>query len=341
MSLILKCLGGAMMIASALPMARGIFVLLPLAFALILSGFWVATPSPAMIPLEYDEHIKAQVETPYHHIFVTDRGSGSRYLRFNRFIESQIGLLPPDYPGRSEYTKYFHLVPAFTGPLRRVCFIGAGGGIGPREFLKGYPGIVIDCVDIDPAVLDICRDYFFVPRDNPALRMVAMDGRMFLRRKGEPYDAVVLDAFTIGGRIPFHLTTLEFFRELRERLGKDGLLLMNVIGALEGPKSAITRAVHRTMAEAFGDGPAETHVFAFDVHKNWSGGLTDSRNVIFVATRAPGDPAAAARRAAELVAAKSLREDVPDFFGNRIEKTADPAALLLTDDYAPVETLPF
>ena len=347
MSPILKILGAAMMAASALTLGTGLRAAIPVAACLLVTGAWASAPVPPVITLRYGELIRYEAETPYHHLFVTDDSSGSRYLRFNRYVESQIGP-GPDYTGRSEYTKYFHLAPAFVWPMKRVCFIGAGGGIGPREFLQSYPGVKIDCVDIDPEVLRVCQEYFHVPRNHADLRMIEADGRMFVRRKAEgPWDAVLLDAFTIGGRIPFHLATREYFREVRDRLAPGGILLMNVISGIDGPKGEMFRAVHRTMAEAFGDLPAAAgaaadaprHVYAFDVHR-WSG-TGETRNVIFVAARDAVPLGDVARRAGELAGAGKLREEVQAQLKGRIDKLPDPGAVLLTDEHAPVETMPF
>jgi spermidine synthase len=346
MSVILKILGTAMLVASALTLGTGLRVLMPTAVCLFISYAWFLFPVPAAFSLSYGELIRYEASTPYHHLYVIDDSNGSRYLRFDRYTESQIGPAP-GYEGRSAYTKYFHLAPAFAWPLKRVCFIGAGGGIGPREFLQSYPGVKVDCVDIDPEVLRVCQEYFHVPKDHPDLRMIEADGRMFVRRKAEgPWDAVLLDAFTIGGRIPFHLVTKEYFGEIRSRLAPGGILLMNVISAIEGRRAEMFRAVHRTMAEAFGDLPAPAgaaadgprHVFAFDVH-HWSR-TTETRNVIFVAARDPLLFETALRRATELTGEGRFREEVQGQLKSRIGQAPDPAAILLTDEHAPVETMP-
>lgn len=352
-STILKLLGGAMAVSSALMLAMGLRAALPAACALVAASLGAATPPPPP-PTDVvgpNDVLVFEAETPYHQIFVVD-GEGVRYLKFNHFTESSI-YLRPDYPPHSEYTKYFHVAPAFTPRLRRVCFIGAGGGIGPREFLSEYPGVQVDCVDIDPVVLRVCQDYFSVPRGERALSMIPADGRRFLERPGAAYDAIILDAFTIGGRIPFHLTTLEFFRAARARLAPEGVFLMNVNSALAGPKSGIYRAVHRTLAEAFTEGPAPTggasppaeagtaprRVFAIDVFAGYPEATT--RNVIFVATRATADWAAAVKRAGDLVDANKLRGSVMGYLDRRILDEPDARAPLLTDDYAPIETMPF
>ena len=77
------------------------------------------------------------------------------------------------------------------------------------------------------------------------------DGRRYLaRRIDERWDAIGIDAF-FSDSIPFHLTTLEFLELVRDRLEPGGVVVTNVIGALEGPDSKLFRALYRTYASVF------------------------------------------------------------------------------------------
>jgi hypothetical protein len=51
---------------------------------------------------------------------------------------------------------------------------------------------------------------------------------MFLRRSRASYDWILLDAFDRAAQIPVHLTTREFFALLRERLAEGGVMLTNL-----------------------------------------------------------------------------------------------------------------
>jgi len=192
-------------------------------------------------------------------------------------------------------------------------------------------------VDIDPKVLDLAHRYFFLDR-TPQIRTVAEDGRMFVRKSRDQYDCVVLDAFTIGGRIPFHLVTREFLALCRQRMTAHGVLVMNLNSAVRGPSARIFQSMYRTMASVF----PNTYVFAVD-HRQW--GLERSMNVILVATQdkarlSPEQWAARARRYRSncYVTGDRVRQmagdllvDLPDLRG----------APLFSDDYAPIETMPF
>ena len=54
-----------------------------------------------------------------------------------------------------------------------------------------------------------------------------MDGRLFLKQNTEKYDVIILDAYALD-RIPFHLTTSEFFSLVKQNLAPDGVMAMNL-----------------------------------------------------------------------------------------------------------------
>jgi spermidine synthase len=278
-----------------------------------------------------------EAETPYQHIAVIDnRFRPSREMRFDRYVESMIELRPP-YRALADYTDYFHLALLLKPGIERSVFIGAGGAIGPRAFRMHNEQMEIDVVDIDPKVLQIAREHFFL-EDDPKIRSIAQDGRMFLRTADQTYDCIVLDAFTIGGRIPFHLVTREFLELCRERMSEDGVFVMNINSALEGPHSPIFRSMHATLGAVF----ANCYVFVKD-HSVVS--REQSTNIVLVAakdaTRVSADEwleRADKHQSNSYVQRERLRYAVSDLIVDVPDTTK---ATLFTDDYAPIETMSF
>ena len=76
-----------------------------------------------------------------------------------------------------------------------------------------------------------------------------MDGRAYLLRHGEAFDAIVLDAYADTTTMPAHLATREFFALARSRLAQDGVLYVNLIVA-PGPDRLSTR-IDRTLRAVF------------------------------------------------------------------------------------------
>jgi spermidine synthase len=60
----------------------------------------------------------------------------------------------------------------------------------------------------------------------PNLRAIADDGRNFMQTRAGKYDVIAIDAYR-QPYIPFHLTTVEFFRAAREHLTPRGVVAVN------------------------------------------------------------------------------------------------------------------
>ncbi len=312
------------------------------ALALAAFGLYFIGASHAALPPELkNAELVAEVNTPYHHISVVDydgRAGRARQLRFDRFTESEIELTPP-YRGLTEYTNFFHLAFLPQPKIERALFIGAGGGVGPRSFHLHNPQMEIDVVDIDAAVLQAAYDYFYLDRI-PQITTAAADGRTFVR--GVPaghYDCIILDAFTIGGRIPFHLATQEFFELCRDRRAPGGVFVMNINSALEGPRSGIYHSMFKTVEAAF---PGNTHAFAYG---RTFVPPTTSTNIILVGVNS-AEPISPQRwiemadryQSASYVGPERMRRMV----GELVIPSPDMSgAALFTDDFAPIETMSF
>lgn len=282
--------------------------------------------------------VKRDVDTPYHHITVIDNAvKNFRELRFDRYTESKITLTPP-HRSLSAYTNYFHLAFLVAPEIRRTLFIGAGGGVGPRTFHMHNPTMAIDVVDIDAKVLEIARTDFYL-EDSPNIKTIAADGRSFVREApASHYDAIVLDAFTIGGRIPFHLVTREFFALCRDRLTPGGAFVMNINSAVRGPSAKIFESMYKTLKGVF----PQTHVFVVYSRQLPS---TASTNIILVA--ANGDAKLSRQDWLERASAYQSdsyvgRPDVESMLEDLMVVAPDVNdAAVFTDDYAPIETMSF
>ena len=97
-----------------------------------------------------------------------------------------------------------------------------------------FPDAVIDVVEIDRAVYNVAKEYFFF-EENDNMQVSIRDAREFVKRagmQGLKYDYIVLDAFT-GDYIPEHLLTREFLLEVQEIMSPDGVLVANTFSTSE------------------------------------------------------------------------------------------------------------
>jgi predicted membrane-bound spermidine synthase/predicted Zn-dependent protease len=108
---------------------------------------------------------------------------------------------------------------------RRVLIIGFGGGM-TASAVSRFPGVErIDCVEIEPAVLQAAakleRLHRGVIRD-PRLRIYFDDARNFLQTSGERYDLIISEPSNPWIAGIASLYTKEFFQIVRERLAPGG-----------------------------------------------------------------------------------------------------------------------
>jgi len=268
-------------------------------------------------------------DTPYHHILVVDEG-GYRYLRSDNLWHSRMSLSDPASGGLA-YTDYFDLALAFNPNLRKVLMIGLGGGTGVKRFLRDYGEMTIESVEIDPAIVEIARQYFGVT-EGPRHRIRVQDGRIFLARSKERYDLIILDAY-YADSLPFYLTTKEFFALAAEHLNPGGVFFNNLVGPLEGPKNKLFRSIYRTLEGAFG------RVYVFPVWETASPGRPMNLELVAVKNKAPSKEELVAR--ARQLEGKMVRDNqlARRAAGMYTKPVATSDVPLLTDDYAPVDAL--
>jgi len=243
-------------------------------------------PAPSAIQLDDDESLIFETDSPYQHIGVVLRpwtyGGGEQWslqLRFDKYIESEILLASGDpdnlrprepYESGAKYTDTLHLPFIFNPDARRVLIVGGGGGVVPTIFARDYPQLQrIDVVEIDPDVVEVSERYFGFRPDGRRIKVTVMDGRVYLRETDQTYDIIILDAFT-GGRPPFHLLTRECLESARRRLSDRGVLHINIISALEGPRSPLFWALLKTMVAVFGR--QSVYVFPKWYDQRWGSG---------------------------------------------------------------------
>jgi hypothetical protein len=164
-------------------------------------------------------------------------------------------------------------------------------------------------------------------------RVFVKDARLFLRSTTEQYDIIWLDVFA-RHLIPFHLTTQEFFAEVRAHLRPNGVLAVNLASSGDGPDRQRAYAVVETLRAVF------PLIESLGVKGPWRTPQPGAENLIFFA----GTPVASMRQPAfsvrlnDLIAQRRMPVEVPSLLaaGRRSDW---PRGIVLTDDYVPYDLL--
>jgi spermidine synthase len=190
-------------------------------------------------------------ESAYNYIQVVQIGSATELIlnegqAVHSVYDSQTNLT-------HGYWDYLLLADAFrpaqdapTAP-RSVAFLGLAAGTSARQYRLAFGDQVdITGVEIDPEILAAGHRYFHL--DDARAHEVVADARYWLDTQASHYDVMVLDAYR-QPYIPFHLTTSEFFQQVKAHLNPGGALAVNV--GRTATDYRLVSALASTMAAVF------------------------------------------------------------------------------------------
>lgn len=311
--------------------------LLPLGLALLalVAALALALFDPGSVRAHWDREedgpILYEDESLYNYILVRAWGS-EHHLKLNEGVGLHSVYHPDSLLSRGIWD-YFLLAPLFRsqgipGPGERVLVVGLAAGTAPSLYTAVYGPVEIVGVELDPQIIEVGRRYFKM--DRPNLTTVAADGRRWLRAqpRDAAFDILLVDAYR-PPYIPFHLTTVEFFRLARAHMSDRSVLAINV--GRSATEFALVDALAATLAEVF------PSVLIIDE----PGPADDLGNSLVIAAMQPGARAAFAANIATLP--PSLPHEFRRFAADsaaRVREASPPAGTpVLTDDRAPVEQI--
>jgi predicted membrane-bound spermidine synthase len=196
--------------------------------------------------------------------------SAYNYIQVARWGEANVLLLNEGqgihsmyYPDAPEFIEtggtwdYYLAAPFFNAPphtpdeVDSLAMVGLAAGTTPKQYTEVFGPIPIDGFEIDPDIVKVGQEYFAM--NEPNLNVIVQDGRYGLLTSERTYDVVAVDAYRLP-YVPWHLTTVEFFREVRDHLTAEGVVAINVGRTVEDRR--LIEAFSATLEEVF----ASVHV---------------------------------------------------------------------------------
>lgn len=222
-----------------------------------------------------------------------------------------------------DYTRFMTASLMYAKDVHSILEIGFGGGRTSWYLHRYLPNVAVTSVELDPTVVELARKYFGI-KEEPNFQVVNRDGRLFLSESKDRYDIILIDAYR-GPFVPFHLLTKEFYQIVKNHLADGGVVAQNV-----EPSTMLFDSAVKTINAVF----PQLDFYRAD------------GNIVTVAhdgtERKPEDLAGVAR---DRDKAYGLRYSLIEMLSQRRHiqiaggGVIDPNAKVLTDDFAPVETL--
>jgi len=284
----------------------------------------------ALSPIQMLKAPVYQEDSPYQQVRIRDDDL-FRYLVLDRTFHAVMWKADPI----ALFLPYSQLMVASLALVpepKRGLILGHGGGSLAKWLAHRWPELELDVVEVDPVVVRMAEEYFsYQPPSRHHVHV--RDARVFLNSTERIYDLIWVDAFA-RHMIPFHLTTAEFFAELRSHLVPDGILAVNLASSGEGGDLLRANAVVQTMRRSF------PNVESFAVKGPWNSPQTRSENLIFFAG-APLEQhtlSSIVTNVNRLVEQQRLPFEAIALLGTHRTQSWE-AGVMLTDDYAPYDLL--
>lgn len=267
-------------------------------------------------------------ESAYNYIQVQEDGAGNRYLFLNEGQGIHSQWSPNTISDNHRTWSFFLTAPYFNTPpvspqkVDSLLIIGLAAGTIARQYTAVYH-LPIDGIEIDPGIVQAGALYFDMNSEKmPNLTVYTQDGRYMLNHLDKRYSVIAIDAYR-PPYIPWHLTTVEFFQEVRAHLTDNGVVAINV-GRTDTDRRLVD-AMTSTLLEVF------PSVHAMDVPLSF--------NTILVASTQPTNDSNLSQNLADLpeTADPLLRDSL--IWGIKQLTPIHTSDTIFTDDRTSVESL--
>lgn len=117
---------------------------------------------------------------------------------------------------------------AMAAPLmadgKDILILGNGTGTYATQCERYFDDLNIEGVEIDGKIMDLATKYFEEPDD---VKVTEYDGRAYLNAIDRKYDVIMVDAYR-DITIPFQMSSVEFFQEVKDHLKDNGVMVVNM-----------------------------------------------------------------------------------------------------------------
>lgn len=176
---------------------------------------------------------------------------GVRYLQFEtEWVQGAMRFSRLDWL-ELEYVRRMIIPALFVPSPARVCLMGLGAGSLTRFFRKRFAQTSLDIVEINPDVVEVCREHFALPADGPLQRIHLADADAWARDPSNHglFDMVLVDVFDAQARGPV-LDSPEFYKGCHDCLAPGGVMAANLFGDPSASRIKNSRSIRSAFEHA-------------------------------------------------------------------------------------------
>lgn len=156
---------------------------------------------------------------------------GCRYLHFGtEWVQGAMRIRKPDWP-ELEYAQQMMAWMLFIEKPHRIVQLGLGTGALTKFCYRQFPQAQVTTVELNPAVISICRSMFKLPDNDERLHVIEMDGEDYVNEHAYygTLDVLQVDVYDATARGPV-LDSTEFYQACSDCLKPEGVMTVNLFG---------------------------------------------------------------------------------------------------------------
>jgi spermidine synthase len=156
---------------------------------------------------------------------------GCRYLHFGtEWVQGAMRIRKPDWL-ELEYAQQMMAWMLFLENPQHIVQLGLGTAALTKFCYRHFPDAQVTAVELNPAVIQICRTMFKLPDSDARLTILEMDAGEFVsdERHHRTLDVLQVDLYDATARGPV-LDSVEFYRECANCLKPEGIMTVNLFG---------------------------------------------------------------------------------------------------------------
>ncbi|MCB1784140.1 MAG: fused MFS/spermidine synthase [Alphaproteobacteria bacterium] len=248
-----------------------------LAFSMAFAGLFLNGPAV----MHYFNIVE---NNQYNTVQVFVRRNGDRNLELNRNHSARYN----DSGRKHNYIEFAErlainptLASDYKGDPKDVLVVGAGGfTFGHNDPINHYT-----YVDIDKSLKGVAEEYLLREPIGENKTFVPKPARAYLYSSDKKYDVIFLDAYLGGFSIPEHLSTREFYMQVKSHLKDNGVLIVNFI-MQPSFSNQFTRRLDNTFRSVF---PYYSREVIDENYFLWSGMTDNYVNVAYIYLKQPDE----------------------------------------------------
>ncbi|SCY29869.1 polyamine aminopropyltransferase [Nitrosospira sp. Nsp13] len=157
----------------------------------------------------------------------------------NSMVQSAMRLAAPN-DLELIYTRCMMGFMLFHPNPENILMIGLGGGSLAKFVYHRLPRTKTTVIEINPQIVAMARNYFFVPDDDERLQVIIAEGEGYVASHPASADVLMIDGFDDGCQVS-SLCSQDFYNRARETLKKKGVLVVNLLSRDKGLQEYLRR----------------------------------------------------------------------------------------------------